>query len=85
MRERDQPGLPNRAGDRVLEKGPRRGQPGVPPEASAQAFTVKGLTEANLWRWREAESSFLTAFALGFGKRDAWAADSALAGLGRIL
>ena len=48
---------------------------------SAQAFTVKGLTEANLWRWREAESSFLTAFALGFGDGEAWAADSALAGL----
>jgi tetratricopeptide (TPR) repeat protein len=48
---------------------------------SAQAFTVLGLAEANLGRWREAESSFLTAFALGFGDGEAWASDSALAGL----
>jgi len=48
---------------------------------SAQAFTVKGLAEANLGRWREAEASFLKAFALGFGDGTSWASDSALAGL----
>ncbi len=48
---------------------------------SAQAFTVKGLAEANLGRWREAEASFLKAFGLGFGDGEAWASDSALAGL----
>ena len=48
---------------------------------SAQSFTVKGLAEANLGRWREAEASFLKAFSLGFGEGEAWASDSALAGL----
>jgi len=48
---------------------------------SAQAFTVKGLAEANLGRWREAEASFLQAFHLGFRDGETWAADSALAGL----
>jgi tetratricopeptide (TPR) repeat protein len=48
---------------------------------SAQAFTVKGLAEANLGRWREAEASFLKAFSLGFDEGQAWASDSALAGL----
>jgi tetratricopeptide (TPR) repeat protein len=48
---------------------------------SAQALTVKGLAEANLDRWREAEASFLKAFSLGFGAGEAWASDSALAGL----
>jgi hypothetical protein len=48
---------------------------------SAQAFTVKGLAEANLGRWREAEASFLKAFSLGFDEGEAWASDSALAGL----
>ncbi len=48
---------------------------------SAQAFTVKGLAEANLGLWREAEASFLKAFSLGFGQGEAWASDSALAGL----
>lgn len=48
---------------------------------SAQALTVKGLAEANLGRWREAEASFLKAFSLGFGEGEAWASDSALAGL----
>jgi tetratricopeptide (TPR) repeat protein len=48
---------------------------------SAQAFTVKGLAEANLGRWREAEASFLQAFSFGFGPGEAWASDSALAGL----
>jgi len=48
---------------------------------SAQAFTVKGLAEANLGLWREAEASFLKAFSLGFDEGEAWASDSALAGL----
>jgi len=48
---------------------------------SAQSFTVKGLAETNLGRWREAEASFLKAFSLGFGKGEAWASDAALAGL----
>lgn len=48
---------------------------------SAQALTVKGLAEANLDRWREAEASFLKAFSLGFTEGEAWASDSALAGL----
>ncbi|HPW17323.1 MAG TPA: hypothetical protein PLP83_02960 [Candidatus Aminicenantes bacterium] len=48
---------------------------------SAQAFTVKGLAEANLGRWREAERSFLAAFGFGFGDGKDWASDSALAGL----
>jgi len=48
---------------------------------SAQAFTVKGLAEANLGRWREAEASFLQAFSLGFGPGETWASDSALTGL----
>jgi hypothetical protein len=48
---------------------------------SAQAFAVKGLVEANLARWREAEASFLQAFSFGFGPGEAWASDSALVGL----
>ena len=48
---------------------------------SAQAYTVKGLAEANLGRWRDAEGSFLAAFRLGFGDGKTWASDSALAGL----
>jgi tetratricopeptide (TPR) repeat protein len=48
---------------------------------SAQAFTVRGLAETNLGRWREAEASFLKAYSLGFDKGEAWAADAALAGL----
>ena len=48
---------------------------------SAQAFTVKGLAETGLGRWREAEASFLAAFHLGFDRGEAWASDAALAGL----
>jgi tetratricopeptide (TPR) repeat protein len=48
---------------------------------SAQSYTVKGLAEANLGRWREAEASFLKAFHLGFDEGEAWASDAALAGL----
>ncbi len=48
---------------------------------SAQAFTVKGLAETNLGRWREAEASFLKAFSLGYATAEAWASDAALTGL----
>jgi tetratricopeptide (TPR) repeat protein len=48
---------------------------------SAQAFTIKGLAETNLGRWRDAEASFLKAFSLGFEAGEAWASDVALAGL----
>ncbi len=48
---------------------------------SAQSFTIKGLAEANLGRWREAEGSFLKAFSLGFDGAESWASDSTLAGL----
>jgi hypothetical protein len=48
---------------------------------SAQAFTVRGLAEANLGRFAEAEASFLAAFSFGFGEGKSWASDSALAGL----
>jgi tetratricopeptide (TPR) repeat protein len=48
---------------------------------SAQAFTIRGLAETNLGRWREAEASFLRAFSLGFATGEAWASDTALTGL----
>jgi tetratricopeptide (TPR) repeat protein len=48
---------------------------------SAQAFTIKGLAETSLGRWRDAEASFLKAFSLGFDEGEAWAADTALVGL----
>jgi tetratricopeptide (TPR) repeat protein len=48
---------------------------------SAQAYTIKGLAETNLGRWRDAEASFLKAFSLGFAPGEAWASDAALAGL----
>lgn len=48
---------------------------------SAQAFTVRGLAEANLGRWREAEASFLAAFSFGFADGKTWASDAALTGL----
>lgn len=50
-------------------------------DPSAQSFTVKGLVEANLGRWPEAEASFLQAFAFGFEDGEAWASDAALTGL----
>jgi len=48
---------------------------------SAQAYTIRGLAETNLGRWRDAEASFLKAFSLGFEPGEAWASDAALAGL----
>jgi len=48
---------------------------------SAQAFTLKGLAEAALERWPDAEQSFLQAFALGFAEGEEWARDVARLGL----
>jgi tetratricopeptide (TPR) repeat protein len=48
---------------------------------SAQAFLVKGMAEASLGLWREAEASFVTAAGLGFEPGEAWASDVALLGL----
>ncbi len=52
---------------------------------SAQAFMIKGMAESSLGRWREAEASFLRAFALGFDQGQAWASDAALIGLAGAL
>ncbi|MCK7583460.1 MAG: hypothetical protein MZV65_53295 [Chromatiales bacterium] len=71
---RRRPSLPGR-GPAIEAERASRNRP------SAQLFTVKGLAEANLGLWREAEASFLRAFRLGFDKAEAWAADAALAGL----
>lgn len=54
-------------------------------EPSAQAFTLKGMAEANLGRWREAEESFRHAFSLGFSDGEEWAGDVALLGLAKSL
>jgi len=48
---------------------------------SAQAFMVKGMAEASLELWRDAEASFLAAFGLGFEPGRAWASDASLLGL----
>jgi len=48
---------------------------------SAQAFMLKGLAEANLGLWRDAETSFVKAAGLGFGEGEAWASDVSLLGL----
>jgi tetratricopeptide (TPR) repeat protein len=48
---------------------------------SAQAFMVKGLAEASLGLWRDAETSFVKAAGLGFDPGEAWASDVALLGL----
>jgi tetratricopeptide (TPR) repeat protein len=48
---------------------------------SAQAFMLKGLAEASLEMWPEAEASFLKAHALGFESGEEWAADVSLLGL----
>ena len=50
-------------------------------EPSAQAFTLKGMAEANLARWKDAEKSFRHAFSLGFEDGETWAGDVALLGL----
>jgi tetratricopeptide (TPR) repeat protein len=52
---------------------------------SAQAFTLKGLAEAGLEKWPDAEKSFLQAFALGFAEGEEWARDVSLLGLGSSL
>jgi tetratricopeptide (TPR) repeat protein len=48
---------------------------------SAQAFTIKGMAEVNLGLWKDAESSFVKAFGLGFESGEEWAADVSLLGL----
>ncbi len=48
---------------------------------SAQAYMVKGMAEAALELWREAETSFSRAFALGFESGRAWASETATLGL----
>ncbi len=48
---------------------------------SAQAFAVKGMAEVNLGLWKDAESSFVMAFGLGFESGEEWAADVSLLGL----
>jgi tetratricopeptide (TPR) repeat protein len=48
---------------------------------SAQAFMVKGLAEANLGLWHDAETSFVKAAGMGFEPGEAWASDVALLGL----
>jgi tetratricopeptide (TPR) repeat protein len=50
-------------------------------DPSAQAFMVKGLAEANLGLWPDAETSFVKAAGLGFEPGEAWASDVALLGL----
>lgn len=50
---------------------------------SAQAYTIKGLSEAALELWLEAKASFAAAFALGFADGEDWAADVSLLGLAR--
>jgi hypothetical protein len=49
--------------------------------SSAQAFMIKGLAEASLERWADAETSFLRASTLGFPEGQEWAADVSRLGL----
>ena len=48
---------------------------------SSQAFMLKGLAEANLGLWKEAETSFVKAAGLGFETGEAWASEVSLLGL----
>jgi hypothetical protein len=48
---------------------------------SGQAFMLKGLAEAELGLWREAEASFVKASGLGFEAGEAWASEVSLLGL----
>jgi len=48
---------------------------------SAQAFMLKGMAEANLALWKEAETSFVKAAGLGFQTGESWASDVSLLGL----
>jgi len=52
---------------------------------SAQAFMLKGLAEAGLEKWSDAEKSFLQAFTLGFAEGEEWARDVSLLGLASSL
>jgi hypothetical protein len=49
--------------------------------SSAQAFMIKGLAEAGLEKWPDAEASFLRASSLGFPDGQEWAADVSRLGL----
>jgi hypothetical protein len=48
---------------------------------SGQAYMLKGMAEACLGLWRDAEASFIKASGLGFEAGEAWASDSSLLGL----
>jgi hypothetical protein len=48
---------------------------------SAQVFMLKGMAEANLGLWQDAEASFIKASGLGFEAGEAWASDVSLLGL----
>lgn len=48
---------------------------------SVQAYLIKGLSEVNLEMWKEAESSFAGAVALGHDEARSWASDASLLGL----
>ncbi len=48
---------------------------------SAQAFMLKGMAEASLGLWKEAETSFVKAAGLGFETGEAWASEVSLLGL----
>ncbi|MHB8094609.1 MAG: hypothetical protein ACYDH0_06675 [Candidatus Aminicenantales bacterium] len=52
---------------------------------SAQAYMLKGMAEAGLEKWAEAEESFLRGFALGFPEGQEWAADVSMLGLASSL
>ena len=60
-------------------------QKAVRSGGSAQAYMVKGLAEASLERWADAETSFLRASALGFPEGQEWAGDVARLGLASSL
>ena len=57
----------------------------VQSNPSAQAFMLKGLAEAALEKWPDAENSFLQAFAFGFVEGEEWARDAARLGLSSSL
>lgn len=57
----------------------------VQANPSAQAFMLKGLAEAALEKWPEAETSFLQAFLLGFAEGEEWARDVSCLGLSASL
>ena len=52
---------------------------------SSQAYVLKGMAEANLKLWKEAEQSFLDAFSFEFEKGEEWARQVSLTGLASSL